>query len=90
MGIPGSTPKRFVQHRWLSAYDVAISTQRLLPAYKVLYYGFMDREDKALYEDPPKELLACHNLSDKAQTEIKAFHEDLRKKGSYHSFSFGL
>lgn len=39
MSIPGSAPKRFVRHRWLSAYDVAISTQRLLPAYKVLYYG---------------------------------------------------
>lgn len=35
IGIPRSSPKRFIPHRWLSAYDVAIITQRLLPAFKV-------------------------------------------------------
>ncbi|KAM3858858.1 NACHT, LRR and PYD domains-containing protein 14-like [Diretmus argenteus] len=69
MSIPGSAPKRLVQHRWLSAYDVAISTQRLLPAYKVLYYGFMDKEDKGLYKDTLKQLFADY-VSEKAQTQI--------------------
>ncbi|KAJ8346614.1 hypothetical protein SKAU_G00280150 [Synaphobranchus kaupii] len=81
MSIPGSAPKRFVQHCWLSAYDVAISTQRLLPAYKVLYYVFMDKEDKGLYKDPLKQLFADYNVSEKAQTQIRSFHEDLSKKG---------
>ena len=80
MSIPYSAPKRFVHHRWLSAYDVAISTQRLLPAYKVLYYGFMDKEDKALYKDPLKQLFADYNVSEKAQIQVRYFHEDLRKK----------
>lgn len=82
MSIPGSAPKRFVQHRWLSAYDVAISTQRLLPAYKILYHSFMDREDKALYKDPLQQLFAAYNVSEKAQTQIRFFHEDLSKKGN--------
>lgn len=81
MSLPSSPPKRFIQHRWLSAYDVAISTQRLLPAYKVLYYGFMDREDKALYKDPLRQLFANYKVSEKAQREIQSFHEDLSKKG---------
>ncbi|KAI9547193.1 hypothetical protein NQZ68_020014 [Dissostichus eleginoides] len=80
MGMPGSAPKRFVQHRWLSAYDYAISTQRQLPAYKVLYYCFMDKEDKALYKDPLKQLLANHNVNEKAQAEIQFFQEDLCRK----------
>ncbi|KAK1884599.1 Hydroxyneurosporene desaturase [Dissostichus eleginoides] len=85
MGMPGSAPKRFVQHRWLSAYDYAISTQRQLPAYKVLYYCFMDKEDKALYKDPLKQLLANHNVNEKAQAEIQFFQEDLcRKSASIH------
>ena len=82
MSIPYSAPKRFVHHRWLSAYDVAISTQRLLSAYKVLYYGFMDKEDKALYKDPLKQLFADYNVSEKAQIQVRYFHEDLRKKGN--------
>lgn len=84
MGIPSTAPKRFVMHRWLSAYDVAISTKRLLPAYKVLYYGFMNKEDKALYKDPLEQLFADFNMNaqKKAQKRIRYFHEDLRKKGN--------
>lgn len=81
MGLHGSAPKRFIQHRWLSAYDVAIGTQRLLPAYKVLYYGFMGREDKALYKEPLSQLFANYKVSEKAQRQIQCFHEDLGKKG---------
>ena len=82
MSIPGAAPKTFIQHRWLSAYDVAISTQRLLPAYKVLYSGFMDRDEKALYKDPLGQLFAEYKVSKKAQTQIRSFHEDLSKKGN--------
>ncbi|KAJ8381279.1 hypothetical protein SKAU_G00020570 [Synaphobranchus kaupii] len=49
-------------HQWAS-------DQRLLPAYKVLYYVFMDKEDKGLYKDPLKQLFADYNVSEKAQTD---------------------
>ena len=81
MSIPGSTPKRFVQHRWLSCYDVGLSTQTMLPAYKVLYFGFMDKEDKALYKEPWEQLYAAHHVSEKAQRHIQSFHKDLSGKG---------
>lgn len=82
LNIPGSTPKRFVQHRWLSAYDVGISTQTMLPAYKVLYFGFMDKEDKALYKEPLEQLYADHSVNEKAQRRIQSFHSDLSGKGN--------
>lgn len=82
LSIPGSTPKRFVQHRWLSSYDVGVSTQTMLPAYKVLYFGFMDEEDKALYKEPLEQLYAAHSVNEKAQRRIQSFHSDLNGKGN--------
>ncbi|XP_055031854.2 uncharacterized protein [Misgurnus anguillicaudatus] len=81
MSIPGSTPKRFIEHRWLSCYDVGLSTQTMLPAYKVLYFGFMDEEDKALYKEPLEQLYAAHHLNEKAKRRIQSFHKDLSGKG---------
>ncbi|CAM4597135.1 unnamed protein product [Leuciscus chuanchicus] len=68
MSIPGSVPKRFVQHHWLLAYDVAIGTQRLLPAYNILYYGFMDREDTL--QGPPAAASEHLNPMPKALTTL--------------------
>ena len=86
--IPGSTPKGFVQQGWLSAYDVGIGTQTMLSACKVLYYGFMDEEDKALYKEPLEQLYANHSVNEKAQRRIQSFHSDLSRKGnSIHCYS---
>lgn len=81
MGIPASNPQRFLFHRWLSVYDVAISTHRLLPAFKALYLGFMNKGDQELYRDVLKELYSVHRVSAKAQTKIQPFHQELSKKG---------
>ncbi|XP_042259678.1 uncharacterized protein LOC121891033 isoform X1 [Thunnus maccoyii] len=80
--IPGSTPKGFVQQGWLSAYDVGIGTQTMLPACKVLYYGFMDEEDKALYKEPSEQLYANHSVNEKAQRRIQSFQSDLSRKAA--------
>lgn len=40
----------------------------MLPAYKVLYFGFMDEEDKALYKESLEQLYAAHSVNEKAQT----------------------
>ncbi|XDV25516.1 hypothetical protein PO909_029430 [Leuciscus waleckii] len=81
MNIPGSTPKRFIEHRWLSCYDVGLSTQTMLPAYKVLYFLFMDEEDKALYKEPLEQLYSAHHVNEKAQRRIQSLHKDLSGKG---------
>lgn len=37
LGIRYTVPERFLSHRWLSAYDVSVSTLRLWYAYRVFY-----------------------------------------------------
>ncbi|KAK1893437.1 Aspartyl/glutamyl-tRNA(Asn/Gln) amidotransferase subunit B [Dissostichus eleginoides] len=69
MGIPGTNPQRFTAHPWLSAYDVVISTRRMLPAYKNLYMDILEE----IYKD--------HGVGERAKARIQFFHQDLRKKG---------
>lgn len=83
MDIPATNPQRFIPHRWLSAYDVGMHTKRMLPVYKVLYFGFMGKEDKALYKDPLQQLYTDYHVSEKAQRRIAFLHQDLSKKGMY-------
>ncbi|CAL8363093.1 unnamed protein product [Boreogadus saida] len=47
----------------------------------VLYFGFMNKEDKALYKEPWEQLNAAHHVSEKAQRHIQSFHKDLSGKG---------
>lgn len=74
MHIPATNPQRFVQHRWLSAYNVSIATKRMLPAYKVLYYGFLSAEDKALYRDPLEALFSLHGDLNKKGRVLLSMH----------------
>lgn len=37
---------RFIPHRWLSAYDIALSTQRLYDVYRIFYFPFVDNQAK--------------------------------------------
>ncbi|CAL8275572.1 unnamed protein product [Arctogadus glacialis] len=84
MDIPATNPQRFIPHRWLSAYDVGMHTKRMLPVYKVLYFGFMGK-DKALYKDPLQQLYTDYHVSEKAQRRIAFLHQDLSKKGMTES-----
>lgn len=80
LAVPFTVPARFVNHRWLSAYEISISSMRMFPAYLVLYYGFMSREDRSLYKEPLDAVYATHKVSQKARNKIAAIHEELRKK----------
>ena len=75
-GIQGTNPQR-----WLSAYDLGISTCRMLPAYKVLYFGFLSQADQTLYEDVLQEIYKDHSVGEWAKARIQYFHQDLCKKG---------
>ena len=41
MGIKFTMPERLITHRWLSAYDVTVSTLRMWEPLTVFYYGFL-------------------------------------------------
>ena len=84
LNIPASSPQRgFVSHRWLSAYDASMATQNMMPAYKVLYYGFMNAEDQLLYKEPLELLFAQYKVNQRARDRIKAIHDDLCRKGKH-------
>ena len=85
MNISASSPQRgFVNHRWLSAYDASMSTFSMLPAYKVLYYGYLSVEDQELYQEPLKALYTKYSVSQAGKSRIRWIHEDLKRKGEEH------
>lgn len=86
MDIPATNPQRFVSHRWLSAYDVGMQTRRMLPMYRVLYFGFMGQQDQDLYKEILEQLYRDHGVSEKSQRRIQEIHQDLSKKGMYCIF----
>lgn len=85
MKIPASNPQRgFVSHRWLSAYDASLRTSSMLPAYKVLYYGYLSVGDKELYQEPLEALYGQYSVSQEGKSRVRWIHDDLKKKGEEH------
>ena len=66
LGIKYTTPERFLEHRWLSAYDVALSTEILMDAYIVCYFSFFNKEDRTLYTERVLEIYKWRNRTAEA------------------------
>lgn len=82
LNLPASSPQRgFVNHRWLSAYDASMATHAMMPAYRVLYYGFLSTADKELYKEPLESILTKHNVNQTARARVKVIQDKLDKKG---------
>ena len=85
LNIPASNPQRgFVSHRWLSAYDSSMATYAMLPAYKVLYFGFLSSEEKDLYKEPLESIYTKYTVNPTARARIRTLHEDLNRKGEFY------
>lgn len=82
LGIAFTVPARFVPHRWLSVYDICISTLRLYPAFLILYFGFMTTEDQTVYKDMLMALYEVHSIGPRAQKRISNIHKILSSKSS--------
>lgn len=70
-----------VPHRWLSVYDVAMSTQSLFDAYMIYYYGFLPNDAKQDYNgliQPLMESLTTENIN-----KIKNIHTNSEKKKNH-------
>ena len=70
----------YVSTCWLSVYDVSISTKHLFDAYVVLYFGFLSKDDKALYQSRLDTVYRRHNVSESSKKEITGFHNTLSRK----------
>ena len=71
LNISFTVPERFISHRWLSCYDCALSSLRLWDAYQVFYFGFMTKEDMALYHSEMIAIFRKHDVSLAAKERLK-------------------
>ncbi|XP_034548453.1 uncharacterized protein LOC117819281 [Notolabrus celidotus] len=82
LDVPASSPQRgFVPHRWLSAYDASMATHAMMPAYKVLYFGYLSTADKELYREPLELIYTKYSVNQAARARIRTMHEELNRKG---------
>ncbi|XP_061574023.1 uncharacterized protein LOC133440720 [Cololabis saira] len=75
-----TAPERFIPHRWLSAYDVALSTARLLKPMQVFYYSFLKPDDKELYEEPMEAILNHNEICPIDRNRIREIQRRLASK----------
>ncbi|XP_076336572.1 uncharacterized protein LOC143239424 [Tachypleus tridentatus] len=77
LGIPFTTPPRFVSHRWLSAYDVTVTTARMMEAYTVLYFAFLSKGEKPVYKEVIEEIYKkLYQVSTKAQQGLQPYMQN--------------
>lgn len=85
LSVPASSPQRgFVSHRWLSAYDTSMATHAMMPANKVLYFGYLTSDDKELYREPLQLIYTQYHVNQAARARIEAIHEDINQKGEFY------
>ena len=80
LGVAYTLPDMFATHRLLSVYDTAVSTLRLYEAYKVLYYGFADDENRSLYKPTILDIERRHGVSLESRERLKEIWAKLRAK----------
>ena len=51
LSIKFTMPERFLTHRWLSVYDVSLSTIRIIKAYFVFFFAYLSKDDKQIYQE---------------------------------------
>lgn len=79
-GIKFTMPERFISHRWLSAYDVAIDTERLFKAYQVFYFAFLPKSLKKDYVEVILEACKSLQISIESSKRIREIRTDLASK----------
>ncbi|XP_023930192.1 uncharacterized protein LOC112041353, partial [Lingula anatina] len=80
LGLKFTMPERFVNHRWLSCFDVSSGTQRLFDAYTVFYYSFIPKDEKPLYTSVVASILSHRNINPEAKTRIRELQTEISNK----------
>ena len=73
-------PEMFVATRWLSVYDVTLSTIYMFDVHAIFYFSFLRKEDKNLYQSMLNTIYSHHKLSDEVKTCIGAHQNELKRK----------
>lgn len=77
-GVKATLPKRYVSHRWLSTYDIAVDTTRLLPVLVAFYYAFVPKAERREFKTDFDEV--CSQLSAESKSRLLNIHAALRNK----------
>lgn len=78
--IKYTNPGQFINHRWLSAYDITVSTIRLYDVYTLFYYSFVPPGDRAMYVDIIGNIYNQNNISVPCRIAIKQIQAEMFKK----------
>ena len=70
----------FIATRWLSVYDVTLSTMYMFDLYAIFCFSFLRKEDKKLYKSILNTIYSHHKLSDEVKTRIGAHQNELKWK----------
>lgn len=74
-------PERFLGHRFLSAHNLAVDTQRLFDAYPLFYFSYIkDKKEVEKYKYVYQEIVKKRNVSDKSLAELQKQKAKLMKK----------
>ena len=73
-------PERYSDTRWLGVYDVAVDTLRLMDAYTLFFYPFLQPLDRVHDLHICVEIYKWHNLDDRARDAVRSIQGKLRAK----------
>ena len=82
LDIKFTMPSRFVSHRWLSVYDISISTLRVWDSLQVFYFGFLPGDARVTYQAVVAEILRKRGVTAEGRARIREIQESLRVKWS--------
>ena len=80
LDVKFTSPELYVATRWLSVYDVAVDTIRMLDALTIFYYGFLSSLDASHFLHACVEIYYRKQLSGNSKDAIREIHATLRKK----------
>ena len=80
LSVSYQRPEMFAATRWLSVYDVTLSTIYMFDVYAIFYFSFLRKEDKKLCKSMLNTIYSHHKLSDEVKTRIGAHQNELKRK----------
>ena len=80
LNITFKMPERYSDTRWLSVYDVAVDTLRLMDVYTLFYHPFLQTMDRTHYLHLCVEIFRRHNLDEEAWDAVRDIQKSLRAK----------
>ena len=80
LNIKFTMPERMVPHRWLSMYDVTVSTLRMMDPLSIFYFSFLSQDKKTQHRFIMDSIFANHQVSAESRERIRSIQCQLSAK----------